>query len=259
MQRRLRVINVEEGFEIEENYVPDIRKPAYMIVGIPDAGLVGEIATEYMIGKGLVQEYGQVFSRKYLPPILHVDDGVAKSPLRLYYGKDINVIVLHSWTALPVNSAYPLARFITDYAIRYGISSIISITGLPIPNRLDIDKPSAYWIANSKDLASSLSGLDNVQKFGQGYISGPYAPILYETAKKNIGNFAIVVESFLDIPDPEASAVALEIVGKYLGFTIDTSALLQEAEEIRSRIKGLMEQTKRELPTYSSGKPMTYA
>ncbi|MEM3213832.1 MAG: PAC2 family protein, partial [Metallosphaera sp.] len=67
------------------------------------------------------------------------------------------------------------------------------------------------------------------------------------------------VESFLDIPDPEASAVALEIMGRYLGFTLDTSALLKEAEEIRARIKGLMEQTKRELPTYSSGKPMSYA
>ncbi|AWS00023.1 proteasome assembly chaperone family protein [Metallosphaera hakonensis] len=250
---------MENEFEIEESYVPDLRKPSYLIVGIPDAGLVGEIATEYLITKGLVQEYGQIFSRKYLPPILHVDGGVAKSPLRLYYGKDINLIVLHSWTAMPVNSAYPLAQFIADYAIRYGISSVISITGLPIPNRLDIEKPTAYWIANSKDLASNLNGLDNAQRFDQGYISGPYAPILYETSKKSINNFAIVVESFLDIPDPEASAVALEIVGKFLGFTIDTSALLQEAEEIRSRIKGLMEQTKRELPTYSSGKPMTYA
>ncbi|AEB94674.1 conserved hypothetical protein [Metallosphaera cuprina Ar-4] len=193
------------------------------------------------------------------PPILHVDEGVAKSPLRLYYGKDLNLIVVHSWTAIPVNSSYNLAKFITDYAIRYGVQTIISITGLPIPNRLDIDKPNAYWIANSKNLASSLSGITNAQRFDQGYISGPYAPILYETAKRNIDNLAIVVESFLDIPDPEASAVALEIMGRYLGFTLDTSALLKEAEEIRARIKGLMEQTKRELPTYSSGKPMSYA
>ncbi|MEL9969623.1 MAG: proteasome assembly chaperone family protein [Metallosphaera sp.] len=253
------MIKLEDDFELNEEFIPDLRKPSYIIVGIPDAGLVGEIATEFMISKGLVKEYGQIFSRKFLPPILHVDEGVAKSPLRLYYGKDLNLIVVHSWTAIPVNSSYNLAKFITDYAIRYGVQTIISITGLPIPNRLDIDKPNAYWIANSKNLASSLSGITNAQRFDQGYISGPYAPILYETAKRNIDNLAIVVESFLDIPDPEASAVALEIMGRYLGFTLDTSALLKEAEEIRARIKGLMEQTKRELPTYSSGKPMSYA
>ncbi|QKQ99311.1 proteasome assembly chaperone family protein [Metallosphaera tengchongensis] len=253
------MIKMDENFDIEERYIPELRKPAYMLIGIPDAGLVGEIVTEFLISKGIVEEFGQIFSRKYLPPILHVDDGVAKSPLRLYYGKGINLIVLHAWTALPANAAYPLAKLVTDYASRYGIQEIISITGLPVPNRLDLEKPSAYWIANSKDMAESLNGLSNVQKFAQGYISGPYAPILYESSKTKIRNLAIVVESFLDIPDPEASAVALEIISSYLGFKVDVSGLLQEAEEIRSRIRGLMEQTKKELPSYSSGKPMSYA
>jgi len=35
-----------ELLELEE---PNLRRPSYMIVGIPDAGLVGEIATEYLI------------------------------------------------------------------------------------------------------------------------------------------------------------------------------------------------------------------
>jgi Archaeal enzymes of ATP-grasp superfamily len=250
---------MDQDFEVEESFVPNLRKPTYMIVGIPDAGLVGEIATEYLISKGIVDEFGQIYSRKHLPTIMHVDDGVAKSPLRLYYGKESNLVVLHAWTAIPVNSAYPLAKFISDYATKLEVSAVISITGMPTPNRLEIEKPNAYWIANSKELAQELSKLDIMQKFSQGYISGPYAPILFETARRKINNFAVVVESFLDIPDPEASAVALDIVSKYTGFTVDVSLLLQEAEEIRARIKGLMEQTKRELPTYASGKPMTYA
>ncbi|NON61347.1 proteasome assembly chaperone family protein, partial [Acidianus sp. RZ1] len=170
-----------------------------------------------------------------------------------------NFIVLHSWTALPASSMYPIAEFITDYAQKYNVGTIISITGVPIPNRLDVEKPTAYWIANSSDVSTELEKSDLMKKFGDGYISGPYAPILQVSSLKGLRNFVVVVESFLDIPDPEASAVALNVISKYIGFSIDVSSLLQEAEDIRSKIKGLMEQTKKELPSYSSSRPMSYA
>lgn len=245
------------SFEIRESYIPQLTKPSYMIIGLPDAGLVGEIATEFLIEKGGFKEYGEVFSKKYIPPVMHVTNGVAKSPLRVYH--NVNTIILHAWTALPASSAYPLAEFIVDYAKKYGIDTIISITGVPIPNRLDIEKPTAYWIASEEGLSEELSNTNLMQKFDDGYIAGPYAPILLEASRKNVKNFVVVVESFLDIPDPEASAVALDIISKYIGFSIDVSSLLKEAEEIRAKIKGLMEQTKKELPSYSSVRPMSYA
>nr|WP_275113657.1 PAC2 family protein [Saccharolobus solfataricus] len=139
------------------------------------------------------------------------------------------------------------------------IQTIISITGVPVPNRLDLEKPTPYWVASSEDFAKELDSLNLMKKFVEGYVSGPYAPILFQSAKKLIRNLLIVVESFLDLPDPEAAAVALDILSKMLGFKVDTSSLLKEAEEIRERIKGLMQQTRQELPNYSGLRPSTYA
>ncbi|EZQ06868.1 carboxylate--amine ligase [Candidatus Acidianus copahuensis] len=246
-----------DEFQVKEDYIPSISKPNYLLIGIPDAGLVGEIATEFLIEKMNLREFGYLYSRKYIPPIMHVEGGVARSPVKLYHSS--NFIVLHSWTALPASSMYPIAEFITDYAQKYNVGTIISITGVPIPNRLDVEKPTAYWIANSSDVSTELEKSDLMKKFGDGYISGPYAPILQVSSLKGLRNFVVVVESFLDIPDPEASAVALNVISKYIGFSIDVSSLLQEAEDIRSKIKGLMEQTKKELPSYSSSRPMSYA
>lgn len=248
---------MQEDFELKEKYIPQLSKPAYLLVSLPDAGLVGSIAGEFLINHLDLKEYGEIYSHKYLPPISHVIGGLAKSPLRLYHSD--NLILLHSWVAIPANTLYPLARFIVNYAEKYGIGTIISITGVPVPNRLDLDKPTPYWITNSEDFAKELDELNLMKKFDEGYIAGPYATILIEASKKSIRNFVIVVESFLDLPDPEASAVALEIISKIIGFKVDTTSLLKEAEEIREKIKGLMQQTKQEIPNYAGLKPFTYA
>lgn len=244
-------------YEILEKFVPNLSRPSYMIVGLPDAGLVGVIATEYLIDKLGLQEFAEIYAPDILPPISHVQDGIAKSPIRLYYNQ--NMVVFHSWIAIPSSTIIPLTKMITDVAKRYGISNIISITGLPIQDRLNAEKLNAYWIANDNNIAQDLQKLGLMEKFGDGYIAGPYAPLLIEAHKNNLSNFVIVVESFLDLPDPEASAIALSILSKYVGFNINVDELLKEAEDIRDKIKGLMEQTRQELPSYASGKPMTYA
>jgi len=243
-------------YEIIEKYQPQLSKPTYLIVGLPDAGLVGVIATEYLIDKLGLKEFAEVYAPEILPPISHVQDGIAKSPIRLYHNH--NIIVFHSWIAIPSVSIVPITKMIVDVAKRCGVSYIISITGLPIQDRLNAEKLNAYWIANSQDLANELQKLGLMEKFGDGYIAGPYAPLLTEASKNNINNFVIVVESFLDLPDPEASAIALNILSKYIGFNINVDELLKEAEDIRDKIKGLMAQTKQELPNYVS-RPMTYA
>ncbi|BFH74258.1 proteasome assembly chaperone family protein [Sulfurisphaera javensis] len=244
-------------YEIIEKYVPTLGKPTYLIVGLPDAGLVGVIATEYLIDKLKLKEFAEIYAPDILPPISHVQDGVAKSPIRLYHNH--NIVVFHSWIAIPSSAIIPLTKIIVDVARRYGISNIISITGLPIQDRLNAEKLNAYWIANNDETAQDLQKLGLMEKFGDGYIAGPYAPLLIESHKNNLANFVIVVESFLDLPDPEASAIAINILSKYIGFNINVDELLKEAEDIRDKIKGLMEQTKQELPTYASSRPMTYA
>ncbi|MFP3346378.1 MAG: PAC2 family protein [Sulfolobaceae archaeon] len=245
------------SIEVLEGYTPAFPKPSYMVVGIPDAGLVGVIATEYLIEKLGLKEFATLYAPGLLPPISHVKDGIAKSPIKLYHGN--NILVFHSWIAIPSEALYPISREIVKIAKKYGISTIISITGLPIEDRLNATTINAYWIGNSEEIAQEMEKFGLMKKFGDGYIAGPYAPLLIEAKKENINNFTIVVESFLDLPDPEASALALSILSKYIGFNISVDELMQEAEEIREKIKGLMAQTKAELPRYASGKPMTYA
>ncbi|MEM0374150.1 MAG: PAC2 family protein [Sulfolobaceae archaeon] len=252
----MNVFSIDENTYIIEYETPQISKPAYLLVGLPDAGLVGEIATEYIIRKFKLKLFSSVYIPKLLPPISKINNGIANSPIELYYGN--NLIVLHSWIAVSLDAIYSIAKIIINYAKKYKIDTILSLTGFPIQNRLDIEKPSLYWITNTLDLAEEMSKFSEIKKFGDGYLAGPYAPILLESIKEGIRNLVIVTESFSDLPDPEASALALSFISKYIGIEIDTSDLLKEAEEIREKIRGLMEQTRRQMPTYALGRPSSY-
>ena len=241
---------------VEEKYLPTLGKPSYMIVGLPDAGLVGVIATEFLVNKLNMKSFASLKVRDNAS-IAYIDDSVAVSPFQFYH--DSNLVVFHSWVAIPSHMADRIASVIVEYAEKLGVSTIISLTGVPVPNRLDLDKLNMYYIVNDESLKNELSAFEELKPFGRGYMVGPYAPLLLEAKAKGLKNFAIVVESFLDLPDPEASATALQFIAKYVGISLDTGELLQEAEEIRAKIKGLMEQTKEEMRNYMSGRgPLTY-
>jgi len=252
----MNILTLNENLYVMEYETPQIIRPAYMLIGLPDAGLVGEIATEYIIRKFKLKLFSSVYIPRLLPPISKINNGIANSPIELYYGN--NLIVFHSWIAVSLDAIYHIAKIIINYAKKYKVDTIISLTGLPIQNRLDIEKPSIYWIANSLELAEEMNKFPEIRRFGDGYLAGPYAPILLESIKEGVKNLVIITESFSDLPDPEASAVALSFIAKYIGTEIDTSELLREAEEIREKIRGLMEQTKRQMPTYALGRPSSY-
>jgi Archaeal enzymes of ATP-grasp superfamily len=241
-----------ELLELEE---PNLRRPSYMIVGIPDAGLVGEIATEYLINSLGMREFAEV-SYPNSPYLVQVINGVAKSPIRAFYSS--NVIALNSWSALNPDLAFQVSGLVMEIARKYAVDTVISITGVPVPNRLELDRPSAFWISSGEDLAEEMSKVEEIRKFGDGYIVGPYAKILLDSKRTGIRNLVITVESLLDLPDPEAAIVAIEFIGKYIGVKVDTSKLEREAENIRSRIRELMEQTKRQMPSFGRG-TTTYA
>ncbi|AHC51646.1 carboxylate-amine ligase [Sulfolobus acidocaldarius SUSAZ] len=246
------------NIEILEDYIPQLTRPSYLIVGLPDAGLVGTIATEFLVKKLGLSEFATIHAPDILPPIMHVRDGIAKSPLKFYHnGK--NMIVFHSYIALPFSVINQIAKTLIDFAKKYGINNIISITGIPVENRLSATTLNSFVIGNNQQVTEEIEKMGLSKKFGEGYIAGPYAPILSYSQREKLNNIIIVVESFMDLPDPEASAIALSILSKYIGFPLDTEELLKEAEEVRERIRGLMSQTREELPKYATGRPMTYA
>ncbi len=246
-----RVIVEEEinGFEFRE--FEEFGRPKYLILGLPDVGLVGTISAAHLVRTLNLNDVVGVESYTFLPPVVVISNGEPKYPMRIYSNGEIAILV----TDVPVNTPgiAPLASAIVEYARRKGVDLIISVTGLGSPRRLKGGSPSVYWLVSDPETEKFAKEIKGIEKLNEGILVGPYAIILKEAARRYIRNLVIMVESYPEFPDPEAAAEAVKIFSKISNIEIDISKLLEEAETIKLRLNSLMKETKETLARMGKG------
>ncbi len=251
---------VYDGLIFMETKPLELRKPSFLILGLPDAGLVGAISTSHMVRVLEMEEYGGIESYRYFPPVTVIHKGKPHPPIRLFY-KD-NIAALVPEIAIPPSAIYPLALAIIDYAQKRGIDYIISISGAPVPNRMNLEKPRLYWLASNDRVAKLVEGM-KIDEFKEGLIVGPYAIIFKEAVKRRVNNLLFLAETYMEFPDPEAAAIVLETISKLIGVEIDVKKLLEEAEVIKIKTRELMKSTTQSLAKMGKGyeyqMPLLYA
>ncbi|MET1159964.1 MAG: PAC2 family protein [Thermoprotei archaeon] len=236
---------VYDGIVFHEYYDPFTEPaPTYLVLGLPDAGLVGSIASRYLVINKKFKLVGEIDSPVFFPYISVVHRSIPLSPVQLYASEDRRVLVLLSEIPIPVNAVYPLAKAIIEYSKDVNIGYIISLAGLAVPNRMQLQKPRVYWLA-STTTASELAKKAGIEELKEGFIVGPYAVIIKEARRRGVNNLVLFAESFLDIPDPESAAEALKALSTILDMEIDLKQLLEEAELLKLKTRELMLQTKR--------------
>lgn len=229
----------------------------YIFIGLPDVGLVGSIAVSYLIDSTKMVEMGHVES-DLLPPLLLVRNGEVKNPIRLYASEGSNIIALISEMPIHPSILQEFATTLADWFMRIKPRLVVSITGIPVQNRLNIERPKVFYISTDEH-TSSLMGSTQAEVFEEGMIFGAYAAILRACMSRNIPTLTLFTQSHLNFPDPFASIEALDVLNKALRIGIDLNALKEEAEIIRIKTRELMKQTENMLvePRMKSA-PMFY-
>ncbi len=229
-----------DGITIQEYEDFVLERPSYLILGFPDAGLVGGISVSHLIRELNAREVGGVDIVRLTPPIAIVKKGDPRPPLRAFhYG---NLLMIAAEAPIPPNVIYSLSYSLLDYSVKRRIDYIISMTGIGTLNRPNIEKPRVYWAASGNNAVESAYKL-GLPAFDNGVLIGPYAIILKEARRYRVNNLVLLVESFPDLPDPEAASVVLEVFSKLSGIKVDTKKLLEEAELIRLKTRELMKRT----------------
>ncbi|OYT38747.1 MAG: hypothetical protein B6U89_05330 [Desulfurococcales archaeon ex4484_58] len=232
---------------IYEYYDPYLEPhPEYLVLGLPDAGLVGSIASRHLVFSKKFAFIAEIDSPVRLPPITVVHNSIPISPIQLYMSRDRRIVTLLSETPIPIHTIYPMINTIINYAREINIKYLISLSGIAVPNRLQIEKPKVYWLASNSN-ARELIKETEIEELKEGFVVGPYAVLLKEARRKGMSNLALFVESFLDIPDPESAAEALKVLSSIINIDIDVKELLEEAELLKLKTRELMMQTKKAL------------
>lgn len=243
---------VINGFFFREQ--TPVRRLRFLVLGLPDVGLVGAITAMHLVKSLGMEEAVHIDSYTLLPPVAVVRKGSPLSPIRIYMKGDLGVMVTDVPIAPP--AVTPLSTAVVEYARSRGVELVISVTGLGNPARIDMDKPNVYWIASTREATLEAGKLAGAKAADGGILVGPYAIIAKESARKRVNNIIILVDSFIDLPDPEAASEAVKAISKLTGVEVPVDELLKQAEDIKLKMRELMRETKNVLS--SMGKSMEY-
>jgi uncharacterized protein len=225
---------------VEKKTIPSEAK---MIVGLPDVGLVGLIATSYLISELDLEEIAHMDS-DLLPPVVVLHKGLPHAPLRFYGNKDLIAVI--SELAVPAPAIYKVMREIMDWGQAKKVKTVVSMGGIPAENRQTIKEPKVFGAASNQELLDVLTK-KGVEIMKEGYMVGPQALSMRYSVNKNIPAIAILAQSFYNYPDPQAAAIALQELSKISDIKVDVSKLLEKGEEIRLKARDIMKRTQQEM------------
>ena len=225
---------------VEKKTVPS---EATMIIGLPDVGLVGLIATSYLISELNLEEIAHMDS-DLLPPVVVLHKGLPHAPLRIYGNQ--NLIAVISELAVPAPAIYPIMRAIVEWGQAKKVERIVSMGGIPIESRQAITEPKVFGAASNKELLDMLSKR-GLSILNEGYIVGPQALSMRYSVSKKVSAIAILAQSFYNYPDPAAAAMVLKELSKISDIKVDVSKLLEKGEEIRLKARDIMKRTQQEM------------
>jgi uncharacterized protein len=229
-----------DGLKIVETEL--VPKEAVVINGLPDVGLVGLLAASHIISSMKLREVGAIES-DLLPPLIVLHGGLPKAPVRIFSGNGLVVII--SETVIPSSLIRPLANSLVEWASGKSVRLMLSLGGMALANRQDIDAPKVFAALSAKAVESQLNGAAEVLE--EGYIMGAYGLLLRKCAQASIPAITLLTQSHYNYPDPEAAAATLTAVNKILGLKVDATDLLKRGEEIRLRSKDMMHRTHEEM------------
>lgn len=214
-----------------------------MLFGFPDVGLVGVIAASHLISELGLDEVAYMDS-KLLPPVIVLHEGLPHSPVRIFGNHQVLLAI--SETALREDLIYPVMHALIDWGKNQGVKMLVSIGGIPVQDRQDLDDLRVFAAASSQETLKMAQdkGLEILK---EGYMVGPQAVMLQYCAMLGLPALTLLAQCFFNYPDPEAAAKALEHLTQFTGLKVDVSKLREKGEEIRLKARDIMKRTQQEL------------
>ncbi len=250
MVMQLREVNLEE--------IKPVKRARYCLLGSPDVGLVGAITVSFII-QSLKMDAVASLDSEILPPLVVIHNGVPQAPLRAYAKNDLAALI--SEIPIEPRAISPVAKAVVNWAQSRDAEVLVSISGVPVENRLDIDVPRVYGVGTSSMMLESFKK-GGIEPLEEGFMAGLHAVVMKECMKRGVSNIVLLAQSHLQYPDPGAAASVIRVLNNLINLGVDVKKLLDEEEEIRLKTRELMQRTQRsmsQLPKSSEQEiPMMY-
>ncbi len=207
-------------------------KNPIIIEGFPGFGLIGTIATEFLIRHLDAKPIGR-FRVDEIPPVIAVHHGEAIEPLGIFYDKKYNLMVLHALASV-AGLEWEIADALVKVAKDLRVKEIISLEG--VGSQSEIVESRGFYIGENKKLKNL-----GIEPLKEGIIVGVTGALLL---RKDINITAFFAETHSTLPDSRAAAKIIEVLDRYLGLKVDYKPLIKKAEEFEKKLKEMIEKSR---------------
>ena len=225
-------INILEEIELDN--------PIF-IESLPGLGHVGKLAADHMIDELNATKFAEIYSPSFPPQVLIKEDGIIDNMLNeLYYLKDVGednldlIILVGNTQALSPEGQYLVCQDILEFVKGYGISSIVTMGGMAIPQ--PVENPNVYGAATNEANVELLKEAEIGIRSNDGGIVGASGLFLGLGVRQGIEGICLMGETPGYFIDAESAEAILKKLSLLLNFEINTDKLDERAEETRKMI-----------------------
>lgn len=218
-------------------------KDSILISGLPGIGLVGQVVCRYLIHKLKGIKVADLYSPHFPHQVFMTKKGAIRPVKNAFYyvraGKCDLLLLVGDVQAITCEGQYEVSGKITDYAKKCGIKTIITIGGYSI-GKLS-EKRKVFAVVTHKHLIQSLKKIGIIFGEAKGAIVGAAGllPILGKI--KGMKGICLLGETHGNYVDEISARNVINMLEKFIGFTVDLSDLEKQAKEGERVIKKIEE------------------
>ncbi|MCD6230103.1 MAG: proteasome assembly chaperone family protein [Candidatus Diapherotrites archaeon] len=220
-----------------------------LIEGFSGSGKVGVIAAQYLIEKLDMKQIGFIDSDKF-PPFVIIHNGKPFHSARIYASEKMDIILIISEYALPMQVSYEVSDAIYDWASKRNFKSMVSLSGIKTRRKVTDNKkngaePKVFGFGSTDAEVEKLKSLD-VEIINDGISSGLSALLLVRCHSDKKPALSILGETPADLPDYHSAAAVITKLSKLLKFDLDIKPLLKEAKLVDNQLQIVYDKLKNE-------------
>jgi len=225
-------------------------KKCTIIEGFPGFGLVGTIASEFLIEHLKTEQIGKILFND-TPAMLAIHENKMVEPLGIFYNQKYNLVILHAITAA-AHYEWDMANTIGKIASDLQAKEILSLEGVGSGEESEGNRVF-YYTGNEKN--AKLFEKAGITPLKEGIIIGVTGAILLRVEKTPIS--CLFAETHSNLPDSSAAAKIIEALDKYIGMDLDYKPLMEQAAKFELKLKTMLQKSQ-EAQEVSDKKKLSY-
>lgn len=212
-------------------------KNVTIVEGFPGFGLIGTIATEFLMEHLETEKIG-IVEMSEIPAMIAIHQKKVIEPISIHYNKQYNLVLIHAIN-IGKNTGWKIAEVISELATELKAKEIISLEGVGSPN----PQSGRVFFYSTKDGKVEKKLSEAAQPLNEGIIVGVTGALLAKNVSTPI--IALFAEAKSGLPDSKAAAEIIKALDAYTGLKIDPLPLLKQAVMFEKKLKGIVAKSRK--------------